>query len=75
MRIILLVLDEEFGSTLTPELRAAWTKCLNYGFSLLLKDAAKSTSSVLSTNDIQLVRKSWTAIRNNVNIPARGLIR
>lgn len=69
------ILDEELGSRLTPETRAAWIKCLNYGFSLLLDDIVETSSSVLSAGHVALVRKSWAAIKDNVNIPARGLIK
>lgn len=74
MRIIIKILEQEFGSRLTAETKSAWKKGLNYAFSLLLKDVVRRRSSLLADKDVALVRRSWASIRNNVDIPSTGLI-
>lgn len=75
MRIIIKILEQEFGTQLSAATKAAWKKGLNYAFSLLLLDQVSTTSSELSASDISLVRQSWEVMKNNVHIPAIALIK
>jgi hypothetical protein len=73
------VLEEEMGGRLSSEAKSAWNRIMTIAFVEMMatgKPIEPSGKSVLSPNDIQLVRQSYeTKIRDNVNIPPKTFLK
>ena len=69
MRIFLVVLEQEMGSRLSSQAKAAWSRGLKYVFSSMM------TQPSLSASDISLVRQSYASIQENSNIAPKIFLR
>ena len=79
VRIFIQVLEEEMGGRLSADAKSAWNRAMTLSFVELMatsKSVNASGKSVLTSDDIKLVRQSYeTKIRNNANIPPKVFLK
>ena len=72
------VLTEEMGDQLSSEAKAAWNRVMTLSFIELMgnmDNVPASGESILTPSDINLVRRSYSIISENSNIPPKTFIR
>jgi len=74
LRILFKVLDAEMGDHMSEATRAAWVKGMNYANSFLKMRQHSNVNSVVSTRDINLVRKIHAVHRDNTAIATKALM-
>jgi len=76
IRIFLQVLEEELGDKLSAEAKAAWQKGITYAFSFMGSTGKTATGkSILSAEELKLVRSSWPKISGTLNVAENALIK
>lgn len=76
LRIFFKVLEENMGDQLSESTKAAWTKGMTYATSFMkMRPSHTNENSVLSANDVALVRKFHAASRDNLAIATTALIK
>ena len=76
IKIFLSVLEQNIGQPLTAETKHAWRKGLGYILSFVGSlDRLKSGNSVLSVEELRLVRDSWPLISADLRVAENCLIK
>lgn len=78
IRIFSQVIDQELGSSLSSQAKAAFTKALTFAFSFLgtAKSTPASGTSVLSADELSLVRSTYdSSIKGNVKLAENCMLK